>query len=396
MTPRAIEPRLRSLLTRFPAVALLGPRQAGKTTLALMIAQKSEKNATYLDLELPSDLAKLSDPELYLADQQGRLVILDEIHRKPGLFQVLRGLIDKRRRAGDRAGHFLILGSASIDLLKQSAETLAGRIAYVELTPFTIEETGELDRESLSKLWLRGGFPDSYLAPDDGASREWRRAFIQTYLERDIPALGPRVPAETLRRFWTMLAHNQGQTLNAARLASGLGVSGKTVARYLDTLVDLLLVRRLEPWSQNVGKRLVRSPKTYLRDSGVLHALLGIGDMEQLLGHPVAGSSWEGFVIENLLAGAPEQAQPYFYRTQDGAEIDLLFDLGATGRWAVEVKRSLAPKPSRGFHLACDDVQATRRAVVYPGEEAYPIDKRTEAIPAMRILEWAGEGAHRR
>jgi hypothetical protein len=234
---------------------------------------------------------------------------------------------------------------------------------------------------------VRGGFPDSFLAPDDPASLDWRRSFIATYLERDIPMLGPRIPAETLGRFWRMLAHNQGQILNAARLAASLGVSGQTVARYLDILVDLLLVRRLQPWASNAAKRLVRSPKVYVRDSGVAHALLGIADREDLLGHPVAGESWEGFVIENLVAAAPPGAEAWFYRTSAGAEIDLLLQLGSQELWAVEVKRSLSPTPSRGFHVACEDVKATRRLLVYPGKEPCRLKGDVEVTPLAAVLD---------
>jgi hypothetical protein len=387
MVPRRAASRLRDLLDRFPAVALLGPRQAGKTTLARALADELAGEAVYLDLELPSDRAKLSDAELYLSTHPHQLVILDEIHRAPGIFQTLRGLIDRRRRKGSRARQFLLLGSASIELLKQSAESLAGRIAYLELTPFTAGEVAALSTDAIDRLWTRGWFPDSYLAGDDAASFEWRLAFIQTYLERDLPALGPRVPAETLHRFWQMLAHNQGQLLNAARLAAGLGVSGQTIARYLDTLVDLLLVRRLQPWASNLSKRLVRSPKVYVRDSGIVHALLGISSREQLLGHPVVGPSWEGFVVENLLAAAPPGSNAWFFRTSAGAEIDLLLDLGPKKLWAVEVKRSLGnPHPSRGFHLACEDVKANRRFVVYPGEDRYRLDPSTEAVPLLALL----------
>ncbi|HEY3453630.1 MAG TPA: ATP-binding protein [Bryobacteraceae bacterium] len=387
MIVRKAHERLKFLLDRFPSVALLGPRQAGKTTLAEDIADELGSKAVYVNLELPSDRAKLSEPELYFAAHENQLVILDEIHRAPGIFQTLRSIIDRRCKKGWRTQQFLFLGSASIELLKQSAESLADRIAYLELTPFLISEIDGEDPKLANRLWVRGGFPDSYLALDDASSFEWRLAFIQAYLARDLPALGPRLPIETVRRFWQMLAHSQGQLLNASRLASGLGVSGQTVARYLDTLMDLFLVRRLPPWSANGSKRLVRSPKVYVRDSGVAHALLMIPDLETLLGHPVAGPSWEGFVIENLLAAAPPGSKAWFYRTAEGAEIDLLLELGAAGRWAIEVKRSLSnPKPSKGFHLASDDVKATRQLVVYPGQEPYRIDAKTEVMPLDRLV----------
>ena len=273
-------------------------------------------------------------------------MILDEIQRAPELFQTLRGLIDSGRRRDRRAGRFLLLGSASIDLLRQSGETLAGRIAYVELGPLDILEAGEAESE---KLWIGGGFPDSFLAGSDEASAVWRENFIRTYLERDIPQLGPRIPAETLRRFWTMLAHAQGGLHNAAQFARGLAVDGKTVARYLDLMVDLLLVRRLPPYHANIRKRLVKSPKVYVRDSGIVHALLALDDREAVLGHPVAGGSWEGFVVENLLSVAPERTAASFYRTAAGAEVDLVLDLPGIGRWAIEIKRGLAPRLDRGF-----------------------------------------------
>ena len=394
MFKRKIQNRLQELLSRFPSVALLGPRQVGKTTLAEEVADELGRQAVYVDLELPSDRAKLADPELYFAAHEDQLVILDEIHRTPDIFQTLRSVIDRRRRKGKRTRQFLFLGSASIDLLKQSAESLAGRIAYLELTPFLISEVESSEPDAPDRLWVRGGFPDSYLSPNDQSSFDWRIAFIQTYLERDLPELGPRLPSETVRRFWQMLAHNQGQMLNAARLASGLGVSGHTVARYLDTLVDLLLVRRLEPWTANLSKRLVRSPKTYVRDSGVAHALLSIPDLETLLGHPVAGPSWESFIIENLIAAAPSDSKPHFYRTAEGAEIDLLLEMSAKERWAIEVKRSLSnPNPSKGFHIASDDVKATRRLVVYPGTEPYRIDAKTEVTPLDRLVRTMGGGA---
>lgn len=382
---RSAQPQVEALLRQFPAVALLGPRQTGKTTLAKAMARARGRVAVYLDLETPSDLARLADPEHYLASQEGALVILDEIHRMPELFQVLRGLIDRGRAKGRRVGRFLLLGSASIDLLRQSSETLAGRIAYAELTPLLERELPPQSAKSES-LWVRGGFPDSFLAANDAASFEWRQAFIRTYLQRDIPQLGPRIPAETLRRFWTMLAHEQGQLVNHARIAAGLAVSGQTVTRYLDLLTDLLLVRQLRPWSRNAGKRLVRSPKVYVRDSGVAHALLGLRRRDDVLAHPVAGPSWEGYVIENLCAAAPRGTEAWFYRTSAGAEIDLVLDLPGARVFAIEIKRSLAPGHSKGFDIGSDDVGATHRYVVYPGGETFVLDRRTTAISLSALV----------
>ena len=371
-------------LAHAPAVALLGPRQVGKTTLAFQIAEG--RPSTYLDLQSEADRAKLGAPEQYLAAQGDKLVVLDEIQRVPALFPVLRGLIDRHRRAGRKSGRFLILGSASLDLLQQSGESLAGRIAYLELAPLTVAEVGAQRQEA---LWLRGGFPESLLAPSDARSLRWREDFIRTYLERDVPMLGPRIAAETLRRFWTMLAHHQGGLLNAASLARSLGVDGKTVASYLDLMVDLLLVRRLAPWHANAGKRLVKAPKVYVRDSGLVHALLGIADLERLLGHPVVGASWECFVIENLLNAAShagQRVEASFYRSAAGAEIDLLLTWPGGRTWAIEVKRSLAPKLERGFHSACEDVMPERKFVVYPGAERYPLAEGVEALPMDQLV----------
>ncbi|MCC6619530.1 MAG: ATP-binding protein [Chloroflexi bacterium] len=383
MIPRRLVSALTSALAEAPAVALLGPRQVGKTTLALDPAKKWP--AVYLDLESEADRTKLSEPELYLAQHADKLVILDEIQRTPQLFRSLRGLIDAGRRRGQSNGRFLVLGSASIDLLKQSSESLAGRIRYLELAPL---DAGEVGDKYLDALWLRGGFPDSLLADSDAASLRWRVDFIRTYLERDIPQLGPRIPAESLRRLWTMLAHSQGGLLNAAALARALAVDGKTVASYLDLLVDLLLVRRLAPWHGNVRKRLVKSPKVYVRDSGLVHALLGLGDREALLAHPVAGGSWEGLAIESLIAAAPNGTEAHFFRTAAGAEIDLLLKLpGQRAPWAIEVKRGLAPKIERGFHLACDDVRPARRLVVYSGAERFPLAEAVEAVSLVDLCE---------
>jgi predicted AAA+ superfamily ATPase len=373
---RALEPVKRAL-ARQAAVALIGPRQVGKTTLAFEIAQITP--SLYLDLEAREDREKLSSAALFLNAYADRLVILDEIHRAPELFQTLRGLIDQGRRDGRRAGRFLILGSAAIDLLRQSGETLAGRIAYVDMGPFDVLEVVK-DRHDQDRLWVRGGFPDSYLARDDAESLARRKDFIRTYLERDVPQFGPRIPAETLDRLWTMLAHNDGQLLNASRLAASLSISATTVTRYIDLLVDLLLVRRLQPFHGNLGKRLVKSPKVFIRDSGLLHALLGIGDYNDLSGHPVVGASWEGFVIENLLAAAPDDTRASFYRTAAGAEIDLVLEIPKHGLWAIEIKRGLTARPERGFHLACDDVQPSRRFIVTGGQDRYPVSPGLEAI----------------
>ena len=381
MNSRQKKQMVRARLDQFPAVALLGPRQTGKTTLAGLIAE--ERASTYLDLENTADREKLSDAALYLSGHAEELVILDEVQRAPELFQTLRGLIDSGRRRNIRAGRFLLLGPTSIDLLKQSGESLAGRIAYIELGPFNVLE---VDAVTYERLWIRGGFPDSFLADSDEASVVWRENFVRTYLERDIPQLGPRVPAETLRRFWTMLAHMQGGLLNAAQLARGLAVDGKTVARYLDLLVDLLLVRRLPPFHANVGKRLVKSPKVYVRDSGIVHTLLGLDDRDAVLGHPVAGGSWEGFVLENLLSAAPERVRPWFYRTAAGAEIDLVLQMPGGELWAVEIKRGLAPRLDKGFHHARHDLKPTRSFVVYSGVERYP---RSEAVEVISLGELA-------
>lgn len=385
MIVRRILPVVQKALARQAAVALIGPRQVGKTTLALEIAE--ERQALYLDLELASDRAKLTDPVLFLKAYEDRLVILDEIHRVPNLFQELRGLIDQGRRRGKRTGRFLLLGSASMDVLRQTGESLAGRIEYVEMTPLDALEVASVRPTSggIDRLWLRGGFPDSFLAGSDDDSFAFRGNFIRTYLERDVPQFGPRIPAETLERLWTMLAHNQGALLNASRLAAGLSVSSPTVATYVDLLVDLLLVRRLSPYHANIGKRLVKSPKVYVRDSGLVHALLGLRDTNMLAGHPVVGASWESFVIENILTVAQSIEAPSFYRTAAGAEIDLL--LRHEGKlWAIEVKRSLSPTVGRGFHQALDDVRPDRAVVVYAGDDRYPLGSSVEAVGLNALL----------
>jgi len=386
MKTRQAHAALDTLLSQFPAVVLLGPRQCGKTTLAFA-EQAARSNALYLDLELPSAQRQLDDPEAFFAAHPKQLVILDEVQRMPGLFAVLRGVIDQRRRAGEASGQFLLLGSTSGVLLQQSSESLAGRVATLELTPFQAREVlgSDASAHDLNHLWVRGGFPLAWLAADDSASLAWREAFVATYLEKDIPALGPRIPSTTLRRLWTMLAHNQGELLDQSRLASALGVSGQTVGRYVDLLCDLMLVRRLLPWSGASSKRLVRAPKVYVRDSGLVHALLGLPHLDAVLGHPVAGGSWEGFVIEQLIAAAP-QAQASYYRTSHGAEVDLVLEFRSGATWVIEIKRSSAPSVSKGFYLASADLGAARKLVVAPVAQAYPLREGVEVLPPLAAV----------
>lgn len=375
---------VRQRLGEQPAVVLLGPRQVGKTTLARRIADERGVAAIYLDLERPADLRRLDDADAYLRAQAGKLVVIDEIHRAPGLFAVLRGVIDERRRGGQRKGQFLLLGSASIDLMRQASESLAGRIAYLDIAPFSVSEAAAAGH-GINVAWVRGGFPESLLAKDDAASLRWRLDFVRSYLERDVPMFAPRKPAQTIGRLWTMLANGQGSLLKQARLASSLGVSAPAVGRYIDLLIDLQLVRRLRPWGSNLGKRLVRSPKIYVRDSGVLHALLELETWNDIVGHPVVGASWEGFVIENLASSAGRWT-PYFYRTEDGAEIDLLLTRAGRPDIAVEVKRASAPDTAKGFRLATNDLKVKKRYVVYPGSERYPMGDGVIATPLAELL----------
>jgi len=391
MYPRQSQLKLLRLLQQFPAVGLLGPRQAGKTTLAF--AQKEfYPNALYLDLELPSAQRQLDDPEAFLMAHAQQLVILDEVQRMPELFSILRGVIDQRRRMNQASGQFLLLGSATGVLLQQSSESLAGRVAYVELPALQASEVfgTQASVADLNALWVRGGFPLSWLASSDADSMTWREVFITTYLEKDIPALGPRIPATTLRRLWTMLAHHQGELLDQSKLASALAISGQTVSRYIDLLCDLMLVRRLPAWHGNVGKRLIRSPKVYVRDSGLVNALLGLPHLDAVLGHPVAGSSWEGFVVEQLVNAAPS-AQASFYRTSNGAEVDLVLTFRNQQTWVIEVKRSSAPTVSRGFHQAAVDLGAARKLLVAPVEQTYPMKEHIEVVDMLTAVRWVSE-----
>ena len=391
MLSRQSQQKLSQYLQQFPAVGLLGPRQVGKTTLAFA-QKKLYPDALYLDLELPSAQRQLDDPEAFLMAHAQQLVILDEVQRMPELFGVLRGVIDQRRRMGQACGQFLLLGSATGVLMQQSSESLAGRVAHVALPPLQASEifTGVHSVADLNALWLRGGFPLSWLAETDAASMTWREVFIATYLEKDIPALGPRIPATTLRRLWTMLAHHQGELLDQSKLAAALAISGQTVGRYIDLLCDLMLVRRLPAWHGNVGKRLIRSPKVYVRDSGLVHALLGLSNLDAVLGHPIAGSSWEGFVMEQLMNAAP-QAQASFYRTSNGAEVDLVLTFRNQQTWTIEIKRSSAPTVSKGFYQAAIDLGAVRKLLVAPVEQPYHLKEGIEVVDVMTAIRWVTE-----
>ena len=381
--PRSLYPQLLESLQNFPVVGLVGPRQVGKTSLARQLAAQLGKGAVMLDLERPSDLAKLAEPELFLEPLADRLVILDEVQLRPDLFGVLRALVDTHRRPG----RFLILGSAAPALVAQSSETLAGRIDYLELAPLTVTEVSQASpepgRETI--LWSRGGFPDSYLARSDAQSMRWREAFVRSYLERDIPQLGIRVSAATLRRFWLMLAHCHGQLWNAAPLAGSLGVSAPSVRHYLDILESTFMVRVLQPYSANLGKRLVKSPKVYLRDSGLLHTLLNLPNHHALMGHPVLGASWEGWVIEEILAQAPTGSRPSFFRTASGNEVDLLLELPGGRLCAIEIKHSAAPKLGKGFVEVLDALGLQSGFVIAPVSEPFPLHQRATALPLTHI-----------
>jgi uncharacterized protein len=373
MINRQVREYIEKSIKQYPVVGIVGPRQIGKTTLARTITEHYDKNVVYLDLELPSDLNKLQDPELYLSQFFDSLVVIDEIQRMPSLFPLLRALVDKRRISG----RFLILGSASPDLIRQASESLAGRIIYHEISPFHANETGHDD---VQKLWLRGGFPLSYLAGDD-ESFIWREAFIKTYLEMDIPQLGFKIPSMQLRRFWTMLAHSHGQLWNACHLAKSLGISAPTVRTYLDILEETFVVRRLQPYHINIKKRLIKSPKIYIRDSGLLHALLSIRTIDALQSHPLVGSSWEGFVIEQIIGLMQKSHDVYFYRTNAGAEIDLVVFDRKNRPIAIEIKYSASPKVEKGYWIAYEDLSCKKGFIVYPGDDSYPIRKNVFVLP---------------
>lgn len=389
MIQRILEDKLIQSLKTMPVVVILGPRQVGKTTLALELAKTTvEKPIHYLDLELDSDLAKLDDAESYLRRFENQLLVIDEVQRKPELFPVIRALVDLRKRAGERAGHFLLLGSASRDLLQQSSETLAGRIRYLELTPFSTLELYQNDPLgfNLEKLWFRGGFPDSYLAESEAESQNWRRDFISTYVEKDIPLFGPSIPAARMKRFWSMLAHYHGRQASLMEIAKSLEVSHTTARTYLDILQDFFMVRQVQPWSGTTKKRLVKTPKVYMRDSGLLHSLLNISSFDQLMGHPAMGASWEGFVMENILNNLTPDWTASFYRSSNQAEIDLVLESGTKEVWGVEIKKSIAPRISSGFHRACEDIGATKKYVVYSGSDRFPMRGDIEVIGLIEFI----------
>jgi predicted AAA+ superfamily ATPase len=379
MIERSLAAILRNRLDVFPGVVLIGPRQVGKTTLARSIAAE-RPGSIVLDLERPADRATLAQPSIYFPRHREHLVVLDEVQNLPEIFTELRPEIDAARNTG----RFLLLGSASGKLLRQTSESLAGRVAYLELTPLRVDELA-LDHAGLQTLWLRGGFPLSYTAPDDATSYLWRENFITTFLQHDLPQLGVGVSPEALHRFWRMLAHAHGQLFNASQLGVALGgVAHTTVGRYLDLLVDTMLVRRLEPYFANVGKRLVKSPKVYLRDSGLLHGLLNIRSVDDLQGNPIAGASWEGFVIEQVSGLAPEGSHLSFYRTAAGAELDLILERGQR-KLGFEIKFSVAPTPTKGFWTALNDLNLDRAYIVAPVRERYPLAEGVEVVPVTML-----------
>ncbi len=388
MINRNLQQKLTNALDNMPVVALLGARQIGKTTLALEIAKTISKESAYLDLELDSDLAKLSDAEAYLRRFNNKLLIIDEVQRQPNLFRLLRGLLDIRKRAGETSCQFLLLGSASRDLIQHSSETLAGRIRFLELSTFSALEIYQTNPSSfnMEQLWLRGGFPDSYLANTDDESWNWRSDFISSYVEKDIPLMGPQIASTTMRRLWSMLAHNNAQQVNLSKLGESLGFNYKTIKNYIDTLTDFYMLRQIQPWSGNSKKRLVKAPKIYLRDSGLAHRFLNISDFESLLGHPAIGASWEAFILENILNQLSNKWRYSYYRTSAQAEVDLVLEGPKNEVWAIEIKRSSAPKVSKGFHYACTDIKATQKFIIYPGEDNFPIAHHIEVMSLIEFL----------
>jgi predicted AAA+ superfamily ATPase len=389
MFNRSLQEKLLLGVQAMPIVALLGPRQVGKTTLALAISKHITKKCTYIDLESDADYNKFNDAEAFLKRFDAEFLIIDEIQRKPNLFRILRGIVDDRKRKGERFCQFLLLGSASRDLLQHSSESLAGRIRYIELTPFTAYEIikNEKNVKNLEKAWLRGGFPDSYLAISIQESWNWRNDFISTYMERDLPLMGVGIAPQMLKRFWKMLAHYNGNQVNYSELGRSLELSHTTIKKHIDVLTDFYMVRQLQPWSGNVKKRLVKSPKIYIRDSGILHSLLNIFDIDGLLSHPGMGASWEAYVIENILSTIDSDWTYSFYRTATQIEIDLVLETPDNEIWAIEIKYSKAPKLSRGFYEACNDIKANKKWIVYSAEENYPMANEVEVVGLISFLD---------
>ena len=366
---RYIEPILLQRLQTFPVVGITGPRQAGKTTLAKSITKNFSKDTLYLDLELPSDLNRLQNAELFLKENEGKLVIIDEVQRKPELFPLLRALVDQRREPS----RFLILGSASPELLRQSSETLAGRISYLELTPFQFRELPDID---FKQHWLRGGFPPALFAKGGASAFQWLADFSTTFIERDLPQLGLNAPAQTLRTLLQMLTGAHANLLNQSTLANSMGLTVPTIARYLSYLERAYFIRFLLPWHTNINKRLVKTPKVFFQDSGVLHYLTGISDMNQLLGNQIAGASWEGYVLQQIIANLPQNVFPYFYRTKDGSELDLVLIMGGQAILAIEVKMSTAPSLSKGNHIALKDIGSPPLLIITPTPGDYPLEEK--------------------
>ena len=372
-----LKKRLKELLDNYPAVAILGARQVGKSTLTKKLLSERKEKSVYLDLQLPKDMNKVSDPEAFFEFNKQSLICLDEIQYKPDLFRILRGVIDQRQRNGQ----FLILGSASRDLIQKSSETLAGRIAFLDMSPFDIQEAG---KGTFHKHWLRGGYPLSFLAQSDSLSLDWRYNYIRTFLERDIPQLGFNVPAKTLERFWKILSHSQGQTLNSSKLGDILGKSSHTIKNYIDMLEQTFILRTLKPYIRNIKKRVIKAPKVYIRDTGLLHALLNIETGNELFGHSVYGISFESYAVENICHSLPKWNH-YFYRTNSGAELDLVLEK-AGKVIALEIKASSSPKPSRGFWNAIEDVKADKKYIIAPVEESYPIQNDVIVTPVSVFL----------
>lgn len=393
MIQRVLLAKLLKSLDLYPVVALLGSRQVGKTTLAKSIVSTLPKPVIYLDLERESDRSKLSEPELYLNQHKDSLVVFDEVQRVPEIFPLLRSLVDERIQAGDKSSHFLVLGSASRDLLQQSSETLAGRISYLELTPFLLKEISTLSSLNMNEYWLRGGYPNSLLANNERESIEWRQNFVSTFLERDLPQLGIQLSPQNLRRLWMMLAHQNGQTINYSKLATALGVGDNTVRRYIDVLTDSYMIRQLNPWTGNIKKRLIKAPKLYIRDTGLLHCLLSIETHEQLLGHPVCGFSWEGMILEQIVQSAPPSGPISFFRSGTHNEIDLVIEGSGQEVIAIEIKRTKTPALTKGFQQAFQDVKATRGYFIAPVDEAYPLAKDIWVIPPDDLGTLTGESA---